>query len=1484
MLKLKQFKLLPQAIWALTLLLAVNTGSSVPVQAAESQLGVNYTSHSVSNFDTYDKGFVNHWLAPGTYLSVSQIRPGMIGYGLSVFHGTTIERFNVKIIGVVKRVLYGRDAILARLSGAAMEKNSVIKGMSGSPVYIGGKLIGAVSFGYDFAKEPIVGITPIESMLDGLAVEQSAPVPLSELPKPYWLQPQASEGEMVTTGGGSPHLVPLMSPVGLVGFSSRAEEFLADQFAPIGLSVSSGAAGALDPSLASKLSAGGLQAGSAVSVLLSTGDFTSVATGTATARFGSHVIAFGHPFLQAGAVDFPMATAYVHDILPSLAVSFKVSSPISVVGSIVADRPWSVGGQLGRASQLIPATYEVIDDTRHVQRTFHCQIVNHPDLTPEFLAATAMSAIDATHQSGGPYIAHVQSVIEAQGLAPICREDTFASNFVPHWLTDSPNRFHLLGDPVGAFVLRTTADLTKNEFQQAPIKSINLKIRLSDGRLTARLDKVYLDKPYAHPGDTLKVHCLLKPYNGQSVVQTVELKLPDNLPDGSCLLGVVGGNELTSMKKKMGTANPSPESLEDIANQINENGRGDAIVLTMALPYQKVFANGVELINPPPQWMKVLTSNHQTKEPTVSKASLTVAEDCNWLIEGSHLLTVEIRAEDKALTRKAAPELAQIHNDDNIDATEDARKFLQANKKTTGSENAPKPDNTQPGATTANAAPTANASATEKTSDKKESSSFSKFYPHMRATGAWTQSTIEQFLQGKLDNLTVDSLGRLQPSFQELKQSPLESELIIWSAAASHGNYYFASGSDIWKVDNTGDSPICLVKLQSALAPAMVADASGHVYFAKVSGGSKAAEIWRFDNDDKAKLITSIAEPIITSLCADDGGNIYAGCAGSGKVYKVSASGNTSLFFHCPEMHVLCLFYCQPESKLYVGTGDKGAVYSVEPNGNAQAVYQAKERLVTGVAKNQAGDLYISTADNGKLIKLTPDHQSEEIATSSAFYKMAYDRASDMIFTGDGEGDITLVGFDPLSSRSYFLPIFHSEEEAVMALACDTTGHLFAGTSNLAGIHTFSLTPNQTASYQSSIGDAKRLAQWSHLRAFSSLGQKDNNIAQFLAVETRTGVTSIPDATWSNWQVAPFAGQSYAIKSPAGRFLQYKLSWNQGDRLDKSLKPEVGKIEVSYLPGNQKPQISAISIKSGEAISGTKDISITGTDPDQDNLLLSIDISKDGGNTWRNLATDMRRATATPVSDTTAKENKADTQPGEQPASAETSKDEKPTSEDDSKIKPEGEDKPKLPSASKRESKLDEEIGDDFSGQLLDDSSSQASESKVKDTSKKPNETSKNKTQPLPPVAVKPPTTIFQAEKFVYHFNTKKEKNGNYLLKFTVCDRLSNPIDYQQCQSLQAVTIDNRPPEIQFIEASRLSDGTLKLLVRVKDKYTSIANATYRLDDGEPYCLAFTDGAGDDLETTLTGSGAKLLGGSHKVEIKIVDQAGNSASKSASVK
>ena len=194
--------------------------------------------------------------------------------------------------------------------------------MSGSPCYINGKIIGAVSFGYDFSKEPIAGITPIADMLDCLAETNEGKTPIAKGAEHGFNVPWDQSG-LHNVSSGELRMTPLVSPVALAGFSPAAEKFLSNQFKDMGMMVTSGTSGGLTSTGLNPAAFSQVKPGSAVAVLLTSGDFTTVATGTATARFGNKVVAFGHPFLSAGSVEFPMATSVVHKVLPSLSTSFR---------------------------------------------------------------------------------------------------------------------------------------------------------------------------------------------------------------------------------------------------------------------------------------------------------------------------------------------------------------------------------------------------------------------------------------------------------------------------------------------------------------------------------------------------------------------------------------------------------------------------------------------------------------------------------------------------------------------------------------------------------------------------------------------------------------------------------------------------------------------------------------------------------------------------------------------------------------------------------------------------------------------------------------------------------------------------------------------------------------------------------------------------------------------------------------------------------
>jgi hypothetical protein len=1503
-----------------------------PILAMDQQNAGAPLTDDFRNYTTSEHTFVHRFLKSGEYMPVSDIKQGMEGYGLTVFQGTKIERFNVKVIGTVKKVLNNRDAILVRLSGGQIGKNNVIKGMSGSPVYIGGKLIGAISYGFDFSMEPIAGITPIVDMLDALAQDTadhpSTPDRISKLDLPT-LPPsvmQTAGGQMPTSvAGAAPHMVPLMAPVALAGFSTRAEKFLSDRFNEVGLYCSSGASGGMDESLAKTAKATSKEVvapGSAVAVMLTTGDFNTSACGTATASFNGKVLAFGHPFLQAGFVDFPMASAYIHQVMPSLAVSFKVSSPMQVLGSIVSDRPWAVGGQIGKTAHMIPATYNVTDETRHLQHTYHCNIVDHPDLTPELMAATAMSAIDATHQSQAPYILKVASTIETTSGAVIQRTDRYPTNFSAHSSSlDGLSKFRSSMDPVGGYLLSTANKIMDNEFQRASIKSINLQIALEDGHKAAKLERIYVDNPIVEPGDTVKVNCVIRPYDKERITKTIDLQIPRDVPDGNILLAVSSGDEVDMLRKRLGLVDPPPENLNQVLNKIRNRGRGDTLCAMLALPEQSINLNGVTLLNPPAHWNKLFFSDRYTRGPALTRGEIRVSSIQDYLIDGAHVMTVEVRRKDKASAR-AQPYMPQGTS---ASSATDPVSMTDLARKTLGKVDTTSTTTTTSTSTSATTASTQTSTTAATTADKTPSTanaanpywtaSSSKDYPHMRSIQLWRQENESEFRNGKTDSTTIDSWGRIIPGFQNLDKNQIKNDMRIWSSTWANGSFWFSTSNKVYKWNGDHSAPVVVANLDGVAIPSLVSDSKGNLYAAVIPGSN----VYSIDPSkpigQNTRLVAKLAEPLVTSLAIDNKDNLFIGVTGSGKVYKLPvAKGATPVsVFDSGQADIVSMFYCVPEEKLYVGTAEKGAVYSIDSAGKTKAEYQAPDHIVTGIAKDKKGNLFVATAGSGHLVKVNGAGEVETLATSEAFYTLYYDPSTDHVFSGDAEGDITEAQFDSLSQQSYFIPVCHTEQDAVVALCSDGKGRLFAGTCNLAVAQVFEMKPALKASYTSEVHDGLRSSRWSRLRAYGGYDEVSEAIRKAVGVETRTGQTSQPDSSWSEWAAANSAPDAYELKSPPGRYLQYRLVWKSEPRLSsdnsKARPVAIGKVDVTYLPNNTAPQFTAVSLKSGTAVNGKEEISVTGSDSDGDNLMLAMQISPDGGKTWQSIVSDLRSkhaaakedaapiVTASSKAETSTTVDKADPKAKSTPLAVPKTDDALP-----SQVQPPG----GPPKRWDPEQAVDTQRRN-LDDKVVDDKTKDEANSAAKSEPAKPEQNSggsphrlasdkadavskkksKSKAKPGPLAKASAVSTSSDVsttgEKFTVKWDTAKIKEGNYIVKFTLDDKLSNADTSEQSSVFRTIDVDNSPPQIISVKWSNAGSGAAKLRIEAKDQYTPIMNGTYKLDDGEPLALAGINDAGDGLNVLLGADNVTFAKHPKKVEIRISDRAGNTVTKTVDV-
>ncbi len=334
-------------------------------------------------------------------MPLKDVRAGMHGTGKTVFSGDKIEDFQVEILGVLENTGPKESLILGRLSGGPLEHTGVLQGMSGSPVYIDGKLIGAVAMAFPYAKDPIAGIRPIEEMLR----VDSAPPPQ----RTASLFP-ASLAAPAATGFGDTRMTDVSTPLSLSGFTASAVEQFSPQLRKLGLEPRQGIStgGAPENRMGNPAR---LQPGSMISVELMTGDMSVGADGTITAIDGNKVYAFGHRFLAVGPTDLPFTRSEVIALLANINTSFKISSGHELMGVISQDRDTAIEGSLGTRAQLVPLDISVTRDTKRVEN-YHMQMVNDRFLTPYLMQMALFSAIDATERATGVSSIAVGGTIE----------------------------------------------------------------------------------------------------------------------------------------------------------------------------------------------------------------------------------------------------------------------------------------------------------------------------------------------------------------------------------------------------------------------------------------------------------------------------------------------------------------------------------------------------------------------------------------------------------------------------------------------------------------------------------------------------------------------------------------------------------------------------------------------------------------------------------------------------------------------------------------------------------------------------------------------------------------------------------------------------------------------------------------------------------------------------------------------------------------
>ena len=536
-------------------------------------------------------------------LPLDQVKAGMKGKGRSVFKGSQIEEFDVEILGVLKNIEPKKSIILAKLRGGILGDTGVISGMSGSPVYVDGKLIGAVAYSMGtFVKEPIAGITPIGEMISISEDKKQGPdftprtsikkhltlEELFELNKDFFLSKSVfySEGKA---------LRPLSVPLVFSGFSSRAYEQSKHFFSALGFDPIMGASSSqsLEEISPPDLT---LKEGGPVAIQLVSGDLDMSAVGTVTYIDGNKVLAFGHPIYNLGAVDYAMTKAKVVTVIPSLMSSFKITVSDSLVGKFTQDRSSGVLGELGKIPRLVPVNVKIMGDNGAI-KDYKIKVVDDKILTPVLLNVVLGSILVSEERSIGDLSLGLLGNIYLENGMNIGLEDLFSGQFDESVVN------------LASLLAGVVYFLTNNEFEELGVHRIDLGIRAFEEVKFSYLEKVWLDKYEAAPGESIHVKIDYRTFRGESRREEGHIPIP-NLPAGSEFQLVVADAasmaQLEMSQYRVTTF--VPRSLNQLVRMLSSLRKNNRIYIKMIAPKPGIFLKGEEMSNLPPSMKSMFAS------------------------------------------------------------------------------------------------------------------------------------------------------------------------------------------------------------------------------------------------------------------------------------------------------------------------------------------------------------------------------------------------------------------------------------------------------------------------------------------------------------------------------------------------------------------------------------------------------------------------------------------------------------------------------------------------------------------------------------------------------------------------------------------------------------------------------------------------------------------------------------------------------------
>lgn len=588
------------------------------------------------------------------YFPVENVRTGMRGYGMTTYSGTTLERFEVEVLGVVEGQPNPRQRIiLARLSGGSVDKTRVFAGMSGSPVYLDGRLVGAIAYTFAFASEPIAGITPIGQMVSqlrdipsttntqssgdmsfrDLVAARSTASPADSLKQ--FSAPESISG--LSAAASAPALSayagqalrPIATPIAFAGVPQSVIDMFAPEFERMGLMAvaAPGGGSLIEPMSASTTDT--LKPGSSVVVSLIRGDYSAGASGTVTERVGDRIFAFGHPMLNLGATAMPMSESEVIVVVPNLNNSFKFAKATRTVGSIGQDRSSGIGGLLGRVPKMIPVRV-TFKNSKGETNQFVYEVIGDSQLAPLFLNITLMSTVLGSERQIGDQTIDVRGTIRLAGQPEIALENRFAG---------SSNAAVAAALSIGSPLQL----LLSSGFRDINVEGVDVTISASEDRDIGSLTRVRVNQTRVGRGDTIELMAFARTDDGVEYVERIPVVIPRDAPLGK--VSILIGDGATMAQSDESFAGFAPTNLSQLVRAINRLKKNDRLYVKLVRASGGAVVENQAMTALPPSVLSRLESPRSTNAVTLLQTATIYEKElppARFIVTGQQVIQINV--------------------------------------------------------------------------------------------------------------------------------------------------------------------------------------------------------------------------------------------------------------------------------------------------------------------------------------------------------------------------------------------------------------------------------------------------------------------------------------------------------------------------------------------------------------------------------------------------------------------------------------------------------------------------------------------------------------------------------------------------------------------------------------------------------------------------------------------------------------------------